>query len=182
MPTVTRSRSLCLDPSHTDCRHSREAFHALFRVVAIRRDVSPIAKLIHQALVSMHRTGKAWTQTQIGAEVGLSRYQTWKGLAELIAAKWVTTKRRGLGLTNTYELLVIDAADLDGRAKRGDGFRPARHQDAGQPGTASRRESRPKNSGKNIDRAGVPETYQMTRQTGMQIVDGRLRYVGPGPR
>lgn len=177
--SVAASAAALQSPKSTDCRHSREPFHCLFRMIATRRDVSPIAKLTHQALVSMRRTGKEWTQAEIGDEVGLSRHQVWKGLAELISAKWIRSTRRGLGKPNTYELLVIDPADLDGKAPKSSGFRPARHQDAGQSGSASRRASQPKNPAKEQKETGVPGTYAKTRQPGMVLTDRGLRYVGP---
>lgn len=170
---TTRPATALQADSPTDCRHSREPFHALFRVIATRRDISPVAKLVHQALVSMRRTGKCWTQTEIGEEVGLSRHQVWKGLSELIAAGLVRTTRRGLGQPNTYELLGLDLADLDGTAPR--------HQDAGQHNPASRRPTTPKNSGKDQKQTGIPGAYTGSREQGWVMTDRGLRWAGPVP-
>jgi hypothetical protein len=168
-------------PDTTDCRHSREPFHCLFRIVATSK-ASPIAKLIHQALVSMKRRKKRWTQTEIGEEVGLSRYQVWLGLRELKGTGWVKSIRIGLGQPNEYELLVIDADDVDGTASKDEGFRPARHQEAGRSGTASRRTPTPKISSKDERETGVSRSDFLPREPGWEIVDGRLRYVGAALR
>jgi hypothetical protein len=72
--------------STTDCHHSKAEFDTLFRQIAQRRDLSPVAKLVHGALVSLHRIGKSRTQVKIGEMVGLTRHQVWTGLHELAAS------------------------------------------------------------------------------------------------
>lgn len=116
-------------PTPADCRHSREAFDASFRCITERRDISPAAKLTHAHLVTLHRTGRDATQTEIGEALGMSRHQVWRAIGELVAAGLVQTIRYGLGRPNGYVLLGIDADDLAGRAS---GRRPAGTANAGQ--------------------------------------------------
>lgn len=127
-----------------DCRHSKTGFHTLFHPIAARRDISPVGKLVHQALVSMHRMGVSWTQTEIGEAVGLSRHQVWRALDELAAAGWVKVRRIGLGRPNEYELVGIDADDLKGRASA---RRPAAQPRAGHSGADRRDSYRKKENG-----------------------------------
>lgn len=135
MPTVSRSSPAVQSVSTADCRHSREPFAAAFYVVNERRDISPAAKLVHAHLVTLHRTGRDATQTEIGEALGMSRHQVWRAIGELVAADLVQTIRYGLGRPNGYVLLGLDADDLSGRAT---GRRPIRQQDAGQSGDPTR--------------------------------------------
>lgn len=95
---------------------SSAPFHALFASIAERTDISPAAKLLYAALVSVHRKthAPAPTQVEIGAMIGLSRHQVWRAQAELVAAELLTVRRRGQGLPNEYELQGVDQRDLDG--------------------------------------------------------------------
>jgi hypothetical protein len=129
-----------------DCRHSREPFDCSFHVVTSRRDLSDGAKLLHAKLVSMHRLSAAWTQTTLGAAFGWSRQKVWRCTGELVAAGLVVVIRRGQGRPNSYVLLGIDAADLDGTQPRS----RAGHQDGRPPGAPSGhtfkvKEQQPKN-------------------------------------
>lgn len=126
MQSIQGPASLCPDPTHTHCRHSREPFDAAFRVINERRDISPTAKLVHAHLVTIHRTGRDETQTEIGEALGLSRHQVWRAIGELVAVDLVQTIRYGLGRPNGYVLLGLAADDLNGRAS------------ASRPGTLSR--------------------------------------------
>lgn len=143
-----------------DCHHSREPFDTLFRCVAERRDISPTAKLVHGRLVSQHRLGAAWTQTEIGEALGLSRHQVWRAIAELIAAGLLLSIRYGLGRPNGYVLLGLDAADLDGSASR----RPAGQQGAGPANRARRTPLRKEENRKNREGRRDPNEYRQTRR------------------
>ena len=122
MQSIQGPASLCPDPAHTHCRHSREPFDAAFRCINERRDISSTAKLVHAHLVTIHRTGRDETQTEIGDALGLSRHQVWRAIGELVAVGLVQTIRYGLGRPNGYVLLGVPIDDLDGRAS---GSRPA---------------------------------------------------------
>ncbi len=136
-------------PTPADCRHSRQAFDAGFRIVNERRDISPAAKLVHAHLVTLHRTGRAATQAEIGEALGLSRHQVWRAVGELVAAGLVRVTRRCQGLPNGYELVGVPAEDLDGRASRS---RPPGQSVAGQSGPpAYARHSGPKKNPKNVN-------------------------------
>jgi hypothetical protein len=129
----------------TDCHHSKAEFDTLFRQIAQRRDLSPVAKLVHGALVSLHRIGKSRTQVKIGEMVGLTRHQVWTGLHELAASGDILIVRIGLGQPNDYILLSIDADDL----------RPVRKQPPGQSGHSRARTSLPEEKGrKNVSHSG----------------------------
>ena len=109
-----------------DCHHAKEPFDAAFRCINERRDISSAAKLVHAHLVTIHRTGRDETQTEIGDALGLSRHQVWRAVGELVAVDLVQTIRYGLGRPNGYVLLGVPIDDLDGRAS------------ASRPGTPSR--------------------------------------------
>jgi hypothetical protein len=132
---VSRPASLCPDPSHAHCHHSREPFDAAFRCINQRRDISPTAKLVHAHLVSIHRTGRDETQAEIGEALGLSRHQVWRAIGELVAAELVQVIRYGLGRPNGYVLLGLAEDDLKGRASAS---RPAGGAKAGQVRTPAR--------------------------------------------
>jgi biotin operon repressor len=85
-----------------------------FRAIVSRTDISSDAKLVHGALVTVHRT-RPMTQAQIGELVGLTRHKVWSAIQELIRAGLVITVRIGLGRPNEYVLLSLDPADLDSR-------------------------------------------------------------------
>jgi biotin operon repressor len=128
------------------CRHSKEPFDTAFACITSRRDLSDGAKLLHAKLVSMHRLGTAWTQTTIGAAFGWSRQKVWRCTGELVAAGLVVVIRHGQGRPNSYVLLGIDAADLNGTQPRS----RAGHQDDRPPGLPSEhtfkvKEQQPKN-------------------------------------
>lgn len=133
------------DATPADCRHSREPFDAAFRCINERRDISPTAKLVHAHLVTIHRTGRDETQTEIGEALGLSRHQVWRAIGELVTAGLVQTIRYGLGRPNGYVLLGLGEDDLDGRAS---GRRPAAQQQAGQVRTPARAVNYPKKRAK----------------------------------
>lgn len=118
-----------------DCHHSKSAFDCAFRCINERRDISPAAKLVHAHLVTIHRTGRDETQTEIGEALGLSRHQVWRAVDELVTANLVQTIRYGLGRPNGYVLLGIEDDDLKGRASAS---RPAAKQQAGQVRTPAR--------------------------------------------
>jgi predicted ArsR family transcriptional regulator len=95
-----------------------------FRSINSRTDISSDAKLVHGALVTVHRT-RPMTQAQIGELVGLTRHQVWAAIQELIRADLVITIRIGLGRPNEYVLLGVDAADLDSRKHPETASRPS---------------------------------------------------------
>jgi hypothetical protein len=136
----TRSALAAQSVTPADCRHSREPFDTAFRFINQRHDISAAAKLVHAHLVTLHRTGRDATQTEIGEAVGMSRHQVWRAITELVAAELVQTIRVGLGNPNQYVLLGIEADDLDGRAS---GRRPAGTAFAGQPRPRARVPSYP---------------------------------------
>jgi len=115
---VPRSAAAWQEGDATRCHHTNEPFDTAFRSVVSRRDISPAAKLVHAKLVSMHRLGLAWTQSEIGELVGMSRHQVWRAIAELVAAELILVTRLGLGNPNSYVLLGISDEDLAGRASR----------------------------------------------------------------
>jgi biotin operon repressor len=140
MQSIARSASPCRE-APADCRHSREPFDAAFRVINRRDDIGPTAKLVHAHLVTLHRTGAAATQAEIGAAIGCSRHQVWRAMVELADAGLVVVTCRGQGRPNAYELIGVDLVDLDGRASRS---RPAGQPGAGRPGTDGPRSYRKK--------------------------------------
>lgn len=105
-----------------DCFHSQLAFDKHFRHVDERRDISPVAKLCHGALVSLKHANLTATQVEIAAMKGLTRHQVWNGLQELKAAGLIAIIRIGLGQANEYTLLSVDPDDL----------RPGRKQASGR--------------------------------------------------
>jgi hypothetical protein len=146
-----------------DCRHVREPFDAAFRVINERRDISPTAKLVHAHLVTVHRTGRDETQTEIGAALGLSRHQVWAAIQQLVAADLVQTLRYGLGRPNGYVLLGLDADTLNGRGGPATGSRPAGTPHAGQPRTPARAYLSPKKFAKEERATGPEKDYYQTR-------------------
>jgi biotin operon repressor len=130
----TRPAAALQAATSPDCRHSREPFDCSFHLVTSRRDLSDGAKLLHAKLVSMHRLGAAWTQTTIGAAFGWSRQKVWRCTGELVAAGLVVVTRHGQGRPNSYVLLTIDAAALDGTQPRS----RAGHQDGRPPAPPGR--------------------------------------------
>lgn len=164
-----------------DCRHSKEAFDAAFRCINQRRDISSDAKLVYAHLVTLRRTRRDATQTEIGDAIGCSRHQVWRAIGELVAAELVQTIRYGLGRPNGYVLLGIDQEDLDGRAS---GSRPPRHPHAGQPGASRagtyspKRRDEKNNRGTGHKRGTNASEYIATRE-GLLIRDasGRMRLI-----
>lgn len=141
----TRPGTAVQDASAAECRHSREPFDTAFRCINERRDLSPAAKLVHAHLVTLHRTRRDATQTEIGEALGMSRHQVWRAIGELVAAELVSTIRYGLGRPNGYVLLGIAEDDLDGRAS---GRRPSGGPAAGQVRPRARVPSSPKKATK----------------------------------
>jgi biotin operon repressor len=148
--------SLTRVPPDGQCRHSREPFDASFRCITERRDIGPAAKLVHAHLVTLHRTRRDATQTEIGDALGMSRHQVWRAVGELVTAGLVQTIRYGLGRPNGYVLLGVNEDDLAGRAS---GRRPAGGAVAGRVRPrardySSQKERRPKNGYTYPPRAG----------------------------
>lgn len=114
-----------------DFHHSRSPFAAAYYAINERRDIGAAAKLVHAHLVTLHRTGRAQTQTEIGDALGMSRHQVWRAIDELVAVGLVQTIRYGLGRPNSYVLLGLDEDDLNGRAS---GRRPGGQAVAGGAG------------------------------------------------
>lgn len=142
-----------------DCHHAKEPFAAAFYAINQRRDISSTAKLVYAHLVTLRRTQREATQTEIGDALGCSRHQVWRAIGELVAADLVHTIRYGLGRPNGYVLLGLEADDLDGRAT---GRRPASQPGAGQVRTYARVPSYPKKeSGRGEGYA--PRDYLETR-------------------
>lgn len=144
MSILARPAAACPACRTSQCRHSREPFDALFRVVAERPDLSDGAKLLHATLVSARRMGQAWTQAQIGERIGASRQKVWRLLSELVEVGLLEIRRVGLGRPNEYLLVGIPDEDLDGRA-------------SGRP-TAGHQEDRPRNT--------KPDAYYYPKEQG----------------
>ena len=125
-------------PNPADCKHVREPFDQSFHVVGRRADLSADARLLHAFLVSLHRTARTLTQAEMAQEAGLTRHRVWAALRDLVADGLLRMVRYGLGRPNGYELLGVDAADLDGRAKPETGVRPVRKPYSGQSGNLAR--------------------------------------------
>jgi biotin operon repressor len=150
-------------PKGADCGHVREPFDAAFRVINERRDIGPAAKLVHAHLVTLHRTGRDATQTEIGEALGMSRHQVWRAIGELMAAGLVQTIRYGLGRPNGYILLGLDRETLDGKSGRASASRPAGGQQAGRAGTPARAFIPEKKTAKNAGYTGGERDYFETR-------------------
>lgn len=116
----------------TECRHSREPFDANFAVIAERTDIGPGAKLLYAKLVTMHRTGNAWTQDEIGTKLGTCRQNVWRWAGELVTAGLLRVTRTGQGRPNGYTLLGVSQEDLDGNAPKL-GATGAGHQEDRRP-------------------------------------------------
>ncbi len=123
MSTLPRSTLSRPDSSAADCRHVREPFDQSFHVVGRRPDLSADARLLHAFLVSLHRTGRTLTQAQMADEAGMTRHRVWSALQELVDADLLLMRRHGLGRPNGYELIGLDALDLDGKARPETGVR-----------------------------------------------------------
>jgi hypothetical protein len=136
-------------PRGADCAHVREPFDAGFRSINERRDIGPVAKLVHAHLVTLHRTGREATQAEMGEAVGCSRHQVWRAVGELVEAGLVETIRYGLGRPNGYVLLGLDQETLDGTSHRATASRPVRTAVAGQSGARGVGTYRKKNNDKN---------------------------------
>lgn len=160
--SVAASAAALQSPRSADCAHVREPFDAAFRCVNERRDISPTAKLVHAHLVTLHRTGRDATQTEIGEAIGCSRHQVWAALQQLVAADLIQTIRYGLGRPNGYVLLGLDQETLDGRSGPATARRPVRGQHAGQSGTPARAFIPSKKTAKN-ERDTGSERYFETR-------------------
>lgn len=135
MDSVAR-RATARPETPADCRHAREPFDALFAVIGSRKDLSPGAKLLYGKLVTMHRVGAAWTQTEIGDSLGTCRQNVWRWTRELVAADLLLVTRLGQGRANAYVLLGVAQEDLDGSASR---FKPtgSGHQNVRPPAAPS---------------------------------------------
>lgn len=144
----TPSAAAWQEATPAECRASREPFDAAFRCINERRDISPTAKLVHARLVTIHRTGRDETQTQISEALGLSRHQVWRAIDELVVADLVEVIRYGLGRPNGYVLLGLAEDDLKGRASAS---RPAAKPNAGQSRTPARAFNSPKKNEERID-------------------------------
>jgi hypothetical protein len=124
MLNVARPAAARLPSGPVKCHHSKAAFDMGFRAIVSRTDISSDAKLVHGALVTVHRT-HPMTQAQIGELVGMTRHKVWAAIQELIRAGLVITIRIGLGRPNEYVLLGVDAADLDSRKHPETASRPS---------------------------------------------------------
>jgi hypothetical protein len=133
-------------------------------------------RAVHAALVSLHRLGRLGqvTQEQIAAWACVGRRTVVRSVQRLASAGLLLVRRLGQGRPNGYELIGMDPDALAGRSARD--ARP--HVPSVQ--TAPRRDARPKSSGKDISRTGIPGSAFLPREPGFAVVDGRLRYVGPG--
>ena len=149
MSTVPRSALLRPDPTPADCRHVREPFDQSFHVVGHRSDIGSDAKVVHAHLVSLRRLGHAATQREMADTLGLTRHRVWSALQQLVGAGLLRAIRYGLGRPNGYELLGLDAADLDGRSRPETGARTLRTQHSGRSGDPARaRPTTPRNEPK----------------------------------
>ena len=166
--SVAASAAALQSPRSAECAHVREPFDAAFRCINQRRDISPAAKLVHAHLVTLHRTGRDATQSEIGEALGMSRHQVWRAIGELVAADLVQTIRYGLGRPNGYVLLGLDQETLDGRGGRASGSRPRAQAVAGQPAPRARGHSYPKNRDERmpVQRPRTAADLLVSRQAG----------------
>jgi hypothetical protein len=144
--SVSASAAALQPATPTDCRHSRQAFDALFAVIGERRDLSPGAKLLYGKHVTMHRLGESWTQQQIADSLGTCRQNVWRWQCELVAADLLIVVRLGQGRPNQYTLLGVPQEDLDGKAPRfkrpGSGHQDGRRPDADRHDSYRKKENR----------------------------------------
>lgn len=130
----------------TDCRHSRAQFDAYFREALKGRGLTSDERVIYAYLVSCTRQAKGApveaTIATIAEDCETSYHRTWAALKRLSEQQLVRTKRRGLGLSNTYTLLPIDGvlelSDIVGKAQPESGVRPVRGKQSGQSGHLAR--------------------------------------------
>lgn len=144
-------------PTPADCRHSKRAFDQGYHDVVHRKDLTPVARVLHPFLVTLHRTEYAHdrypTQLQIAASVGLTRHQVWSGLRELVQAGLIISVRPGLGMPNYYLLISDEDGEIEHPSGPETARRPVRERHSGRSG--------------NLARAG---TYSRKR------TDGRMEY------
>jgi hypothetical protein len=129
-----------------DCHHAKAQFDAYFREALKGRGLTSDDKAVYAYLVSGMRKSKgapvAATIAEIAAECEISYHHTWTALKHLAEQQLVKKVRRGLGLSNTYELLpvpgVLDTEDIVGKAPPESAVRPAGGKQSGQPGSPAR--------------------------------------------
>lgn len=134
------------EPTRTDCRHSDEPFDTAFAVVKDMPGLTIADRVVHAAMVSLHRLGRLGqvTQEQIAEWARVSRRTVVRAVEKLVAAGLLTSKRHGQGNPNTYELIGIDQKALDGRSDKRTQQRATGRPNPARAGTYSQT--------KNIDR------------------------------
>lgn len=120
MQSIQGPASLCPEPTPTDCRHSDEPFDTAFAVVKDTPGLTIADRIVHAAMVSLHRLGRLGqvTQEQIAEWARVSRRTVVRAVEKLVAAGLLKSKRHGQGNPNTYELVGIDQKALDGRSDK----------------------------------------------------------------
>ncbi len=109
MPSIARSGSGCL--------HSAEPFDTAFAALK-RPDLTIADRVVHAAMVSLHRLGRlgSVTQEQIAAWAYVSRRTVIRACQALVRAGLLVVTRWGQGRPNGYALVGIDAQALAGRS------------------------------------------------------------------
>ena len=120
MQSIQRSALPRPDQNPADCRHSREAFDVAFAVVTERTGLTIADRVVHAAMVSLHRLGRLGevTQEQIAEWARVSRRTVIRACQAMVEAGLLLVKRRGQGLPNAYQLVGIDQDALDGRSDK----------------------------------------------------------------
>lgn len=142
----TRPLGARQEPSAADCRHSRAVFDASFREALKGRGLTSDDRVVHAYLVSQARMAKgapvAVTIAEVAEDCEISYHHAWASLKHLADQGLVKKVRRGLGLSNTYELLPIPGAleteDIVGKRQPESGVRPVRGEKSGQSGSPAR--------------------------------------------
>jgi hypothetical protein len=108
------------EPSPADCRHSHEAFDVGFAAVKDKPGLTIADRVVHAAMVSLHRLGRLGTvtQEQIAEWARVSRRTVVRSCQALMAAGLLLSRRRGQGRPNAYQLVGIDQDALDGRSDK----------------------------------------------------------------
>ena len=141
MASITR-----VPTDRQDCLHAKAQFDAYFREALKGRGLSSDDKVIYAYLVSQTRIANggpvAATIGTIAEDCEISYHHTWAALKALAEQALVKKTRRGLGLSNTYELVpipgVLDAEDIVGKASPESAVRPVRGKKSGQSESPAR--------------------------------------------
>jgi hypothetical protein len=117
----------------TDCRHSNEPFDVAFAAVKDKPGLTIADRVVHAAMVSLHRLGRLGTvtQEQIAEWARVSRRTVVRSCQAMVTAGLLLVRRRGQGRPNDYQLVGIDQDALDGRSDK-----KPRQEASGRPNPA----------------------------------------------